>query len=156
MCGRFEGICVKRSEPTAPVLQTPERPLPTGQTIILTLKVLVTAVTVLLLAALAALAAGRPRLHGRLNTVFFALTMITVAGFEVLLQFVDVKAAFDPATRDALRVHLYFAVPSAILLPAMLATGHTGRKRLHIALGIVFGALWTGTFVTGVFFLPHD
>ena len=38
----------------------------TGPIIILTLKVLVTAVTILLLASLAALARGQPRLHGRL------------------------------------------------------------------------------------------
>jgi hypothetical protein len=130
--------------------------LPPGPTIILTLKVLVIAVTVLLLAALAALAAGRPRWHGRLNTVFFALTMLTVLGFETLLQFVDVKSTFDPAARESLRVHLYFAVPSALILPAMLLTGATGRKRLHVALASVFAVLWAGTFVTGVFFLPHE
>lgn len=129
--------------------------MPAGPDIILTLKVLVAAVTVLLLASLAALAAGRPRLHGRLNAVFFALTMLTVAGFEGLLQFVDVKSAFDPAAREALRVHLYFAVPSAIILPAMFLTGWRGWKRLHLALSVVFAAVWAGTFVTGVFFLPH-
>jgi len=129
--------------------------VPTGPEIILTLKVLVTAVTVLLLAALAALAAGKPRWHGRINTLFFVLTMITVASFEVLLQFVDVKSAFDPATREALRIHLYFAVPSAIVLPAMFVTGWTGRKRLHLTLAAAFVPLWSGTFVTGVFFLPH-
>ena len=128
--------------------------MPDGPTIILTLKVLVTTVTVLLLASLTALAAGRPRLHGRINTVFFVLTMLTVAGFETLLQFVDIKSAFDPESRAALRVHLYFAVPSAIVLPAMLYTGATGRKRLHLALSAVFAVLWAGTFVTGVFFLP--
>jgi len=129
--------------------------VPSGPAIILTLKVLVTAVTVLLLASFVALAAGRPRLHGRINTVFFALTMLTVAGFEALLQVVDVKAAFDEPTRAALRTHLYFAVPSAVLLPAMLLTGRAGRKRLHVALGCAFLVLWAGTFVTGVFFLPH-
>lgn len=129
--------------------------MPDGPTIILTLKVLVAAVTVLLLASLAALAAGRPRLHGRLNTVFFALTIATVAGFELLLQFVDVKSAFDPEAREALRVHLYFAVPAALTLPAMLATGWAGRRRMHLALSTVFSVLWAGTFVTGVFFLPH-
>jgi len=129
--------------------------VPAGPDIILTLKVLVTAVTLLLLASLAALAAGKPRLHGRLNAAFFVLTMLTVAGFEGLLQFVDVKSAFDPAAREALRVHLYFAVPSAIILPAMFLTGWAGRKRLHLALSVVFSALWAGTFVTGVFFLPH-
>ena len=127
----------------------------TGPTIILTLKVLVTAVTILLVASLAALAAGNPRLHGRLNAIFFALTMLTVAGFEAVLQFVDVASAFDPAAREALRVHLYFAVPSAIVLPLMYLSGWSGRKRLHRALAVLFATLWVGTFVTGVFFLPH-
>ena len=130
--------------------------MPTGPEIILTLKVLVAAVTAILVASLAALAAGRPRLHGRLNTAFFVLTMSTVAGFELLLQFVDVKSAFDPATRDALRVHLGFAVPSALVLPAMFVTGVRRRKRLHLGLSAVFVTLWAGTFVTGVFFLPHS
>ena len=69
--------------------------LPTGPQIILTLKVLVASVTLLLIASLVALRLRRPRLHGQINTVFFALTMLTVLGFEVLLQFVDVSAAFD-------------------------------------------------------------
>src|SRR4051812_32802603 len=99
--------------------------MPTGPQIILTLKVLVAAVTVLLVASLVALAAGRPRLHGRINTAFFVITMSTVVGFEVLLQFVDVSAAFDADTRAALRVHLCFAVPSAVALPVMLYTGQT-------------------------------
>jgi hypothetical protein len=129
--------------------------VPTGPEIILTLKVLVTAVTVLLLGSLAALAAGRPRLHGRLNAVFLALTLATVAGFEAVLQVVDVKSAFDPAAREALRVHLRFAVPAAVLVPVMYVTGRAGRRRLHVALSGAFAVLWAGTFVTGVFFLPH-
>lgn len=129
--------------------------MPTGPTIILVLKVLVVAVTVLFAASLVALAAGRPRLHGRINTAFFALTMSTVVGFEVLLQFIEVKATFNDAARQALRVHLFFAVPSAVLLPAMFLTGVRRRKQLHLALAVGFVLLWTGTFVTGVFFLPH-
>jgi hypothetical protein len=128
----------------------------TGPQIILTLKVLVIAVTVLLLASLAALALKRPRLHGQMNTVFFVLTLATVLGFEILLQFVDVSANFDAAARQSLRVHLWFSVPSAVLLPAMLYTGKTHRRQTHIALAIAFSILWTGTFVTGVFFLPHQ
>lgn len=130
--------------------------MPTGPEIILTLKVLVAAVTLILVASLAALAAGRPRLHGRLNTAFFVLTMSTVVGFEALLQFVDIKSTFDPAAREALRIHLWFAVPSAVLVPAMFITGVRRRKRLHLALSAAFAALWAGTFVTGVFFLPHS
>ena len=59
--------------------------MPTGPEIILTLKVLVATVTILFAAALAALAAGNKKLHGRINTVFFALTMVTVLGFELLV-----------------------------------------------------------------------
>jgi hypothetical protein len=40
-------------------------------------------------------------------------------------------------------------------MPMMLYTGLTGRRRVHLSLAVVFGALWTGTFLTGVFFLPH-
>lgn len=129
--------------------------MPTGPQIILTLKVLVTAVTLLLLASLVALLLKRPRLHGRINTVFFVLTLVTVLGFEVLLQFVNVSGTFDEPTRRSLRIHLWFAVPSAVLLPVMLLTGKTHRKTIHVAFGVAFGILWAGTFITGVFFLPH-
>ena len=129
--------------------------MPTGPQIILTLKVLVAAVTVLFIMSLVALAAHRPRLHGRINTLFFLLTMLTVLGFEVLLQFVDVSATFDDQSRRALRTHLYFAVPSALLLPVMFITGRTRRRFVHISLGAAFAIMWSGTFVTGVFFLPH-
>src|SRR5262245_39183861 len=119
--------------------------MPTGPQIILTLKVLVAAVTVLFVASLVALACGRRRLHGKINTVFFILTVATVIGFEVLLQFVDVTAAFDEEALRALRVHLCFAVPSALLLPVMLLTGKTGYKAAHVAFGTAFGVMWAGT-----------
>jgi hypothetical protein len=129
--------------------------LPTGPQIILTLKVLVAAVTALLVASLVALLLKQPKWHGRINTAFFVLTMSTVVGFEVLLQFIDVSAAFDDEARRALRVHLWFAVPSAVLLPVMLFTGMSGRKTVHVAFAAAFAIMWMGTFVTGVFFLPH-
>ena len=124
--------------------------MPNGPQIILTLKVLVVAVTVLLLASLVALVVKRPRLHGHINTAFFVLTLTTVIGFEVLLQFVDVSGTFDDASRQALRTHLWFSVPSALLLPAMIVTGKMRRKRLHLVLAAVFSALWTGTVITGL------
>ncbi len=131
--------------------------MPTGSEIILTLKVLVTIVTALLLAAVWAIAVGRRRLHGRLNTAFFVLTMTTVLGFELLIRFgTDVTSAFTPEARQALRVHLCFSVPATLVLPAMLWTGATGRRRAHLPLAAVFAALWAGTFVTGLFFLPHS
>ena len=129
--------------------------MPSGPQIILTLKILVAAVTVLFATSLVALAMKKPRLHGRINTVFFALTMLTVVGFEVLLQFVDVTEKFTPEALQALRIHLWFAVPSAVLLPVMLFTGLTGRKTVHVVFAVAFAIMWTGTFVTGVFFLPH-
>lgn len=131
--------------------------MPTGPEIILTLKVLVTAVTVLFACAVAAILAGRKQLHGRLNTAFFVLTMTTVLGFEVLLRLgTDVTATFSDEARQALRVHLRFAVPAAAVMPLMLWSGLTGRKKLHLSLAVAFVVLWAGTFVTGVFFLPHD
>ncbi len=130
--------------------------MPTGPQIILILKVLVATVTVLLLASLVALAMGKPRLHGQINTMFFALTMLTVFGFEGLIQFgVPITSAFDDAAREALRIHLCFAIPSALLLPIMLFTGKTRRKSIHIAFAVLFSVMWAGTFVTGIFFLPH-
>ena len=55
----------------------------------------------------------------------------------------------------ALRVHLCFSVPAAVLLPVMLYTGLTHRRSLHLVLAVLFAILWLGTFVTGVFYLPH-
>lgn len=122
----------------------------TGPHIILTLKVLVVAVTLLLLASFVALLLKRPRLHGHINTAFFVLTMLTVVAFEALLQWIDVSATFDDAARQALRTHLWFAVPSALLLPAMLVSGKMRRKQLHLALAAVFLLVWTGTVITGL------
>jgi hypothetical protein len=130
--------------------------VPDGPTVILTLKILVSAVTVLFAASLVAIASGRKRLHGWINRVFFALTVTTVIGFELLLRLgTDVTATFSDEAKAALRVHLYFAVPSALLLPVMLVLGLTHRRTAHVAVGILFLVLWAGTFVTGVFFLPH-
>ncbi len=128
----------------------------TGPTIILTLKVLVALVSVILAAALWAIATGRQKLHGKLNTLFFILTMTTVVGFELLLRLgTDVSTTFTDEQRQALRVHLCFAIPSAVLLPVMLISGVKRRRRLHTSIGMAFLLLWIGTFITGVFFLPH-
>ncbi|MBY0460361.1 MAG: hypothetical protein K2V38_23855 [Gemmataceae bacterium] len=128
--------------------------MPTGPQIILTLKVLVVAVTVLLVASLVALVTGRKRLHGQINTVFFALTMLTVVCFEGLLQVVPVSELFSPEARAALRVHLCFSVPATLCLPVMMATGKMHWRRFHTALGLAFALLWAGTVVTGLG-LPH-
>jgi hypothetical protein len=133
--------------------------VPTAGTVILVLKIAVIAVTVLLLCSLAALARGQYRLHGRINTVFFVLTLVALVGLEVVARVLDPNlfaSYFEyHQAQTALRVHLSFSMPAAVLLPFMLITGWRRRRTWHVALAIVFLVLWTGTFVTGVFFLPH-
>jgi hypothetical protein len=135
-----------------------------GPYVIITLKIAVALVTVLFLSSLAALARGNYRLHGRINLAFFVLTLTAVLGLEVVSRLVyplvsgddrDLFSYFDPATRQALRIHLCFSVPSALVLPVMLYLGLTHRRWAHVTLGVLFALLWTGTFVTGIFFLPH-
>lgn len=127
--------------------------------VILALKVAVLTVTALLLASLVALAQGRYRLHGRLNRVVFLLTLAALLGLEGLARLADPLAFreyFDrTGARPALYVHLAFAIPAAGLLCAMLYTGQRHRRRLHVGLGLCFLAVWAGTVLTGVLFLPH-
>jgi hypothetical protein len=129
----------------------------TGPTVLLILKSAVLTVTALLLASLVALARGNYRLHGRINLAFAVLTIGAVLGLEVLVRFIDptIFDYFDAQTRQALSVHLCFSVPAAMLLPVMLYTGLTHRRRVHLTLAVLFGVFWAGTLVTGVFFLPH-
>jgi uncharacterized membrane protein YozB (DUF420 family) len=129
----------------------------TGPRVILTLKVAVASVTLLLLASLVALARGNYRLHGRLNLAFFTLTLTVLLGLEVLARVIDPElfSYFDEETRRRLFIHLSFSVPAALVMPAMLYTGLTHRRRLHLLLAAAFAVLWTGTFITGVFYLPH-
>jgi uncharacterized membrane protein YozB (DUF420 family) len=129
-----------------------------GPYVILILKIAVSAVTLILIAALIAIAFGYQRLHGRLNVVFFTLTLVTLLGFEVLIQVIrpdvfDYIKEHEDLTR-LLRIHLCFSIPSALLMPVMLYTGLSRRRRLHLTLAVVFSILWTGTVVTGVFFMP--
>ena len=130
----------------------------TGPNVILALKVAVAAVTVLLLASLAALVRRNYRLHGRINLAFFILTLAAVLGLEVIIRFIE-PAVFDyirsnPDLNRALKIHLSFSIPSLLLMPAMLYTGLTHRRGVHLALATLFGIAWTGTFITGIFFLP--
>jgi uncharacterized membrane protein YozB (DUF420 family) len=129
----------------------------TGPNVILALKVAVTAVTLLLLLSLLALARGNRRLHGRINIAFFILTVAALVGLEVIVRLLDphIFDYFDADMRWHLRIHLGFALPSALLLPVMLYTGLTGRRDVHIYLAGAFSVLWLGTFLTGVFLLPH-
>jgi hypothetical protein len=128
--------------------------------IILILKIAVVAVTVLLLGSLAALWRGNYRLHGVINKVFFGLTLAALLGLEVVARLLAPDVFSDHFNKHdawaALSTHLAFALPAAVLLFAMLLTGIKRRRALHIALGVLFLGLWTGTFVTGVFFLPHE
>jgi len=133
----------------------------TGPVVILMLKIAVSAVTVLLLTSLAALWLGKYRLHGRINLLFFSLTILALVGFEGIIRIIKPEI-FDyfqmPENADlnrALSIHLWFAIPSALLMPAMLSTGLKKRRNVHLSLAVLFGVLWTGTFVTGIFFLPH-
>jgi hypothetical protein len=127
----------------------------TGPNVILVLKIAVAAVTVLLVTSLALLAMGNYRWHGRVNVVFFALTITAVLGLEVLIRFVDPKLFdyFDESGHRMMRIHLSFSVPSALILPIMLCTGLMRRRRLHVPVGLLFLVCWCGTFVTGIFFL---
>jgi hypothetical protein len=131
----------------------------TGAVVILILKIAVGAVTALLLTSIVALLCGNYRLHGRVNTAFFILTMVAVFGLEVLIRFVQPQIFHelhsDPTLARALFIHLCFSIPSAVVLPFMLYTGRAHRGVAHRALAVLFGVLWTGTFVTGIFFLPH-
>lgn len=131
----------------------------TGDKVILLLKIAVIAVTVLLLISLLVLARGKQRLHGRINIVFFILTLVTLIGFELLIRVIQPELfnyfKDDEDLNRSLNIHLCFAIPSAVLMPFMLWTGLTRRRKLHLTFAWIFGALWIGTFVTGVFTLPH-
>jgi hypothetical protein len=99
-------------------------------------------------------------LHGRLNLAFFVLTLTAVLGLEVLIRFID-PAVFEyihtnESLRNGLRIHLCFAVPALLLMPMMLYTGRTQRRAIHLALASLFAIAWTGTVITGVFFLPTE
>lgn len=125
----------------------------TASNVILTLQIAVAAVTVLLLASLAALWRGRFRLHGRINLVFFALTLAAVLGLEVVVRFVD-PTVFERVDQPSLRTHLCFSIPALVLMIGMLVTGLARLRRVHLTLSVLFGVAWAGTFVTGIFFLP--
>ncbi|MHB1425632.1 MAG: DUF420 domain-containing protein, partial [Gemmataceae bacterium] len=130
----------------------------TGPNVILTLKIAVATVTVLLIAAVVAAARGNYRLHGRINLVFFTLTLMAVLGLELVVRLIAPEVFDyinnDSALRQALNRHLWFSVPSTFVLPAMLYTGLKGYVRVHLSLAACFAVLWSGTFITGIFFLP--
>ena len=129
----------------------------TGPNVIATLKIAVAAVTLILLASLIAVLRGKYRLHGRLNLAFFTLALMAVLGLELVVR-VIAPEVFDYINQDrelrrALNRHLWFSVPSTFVMPAMLYTGLKGYVRVHLTLAVGFAILWTGTVVTGLFFL---
>jgi hypothetical protein len=128
-----------------------------GHHVVLVLKGAVLAVTVLFLLSLVALARGQYRLHGRINRVFFVLTAAALLGLEIVARLVNPNVfdyfENDPGLKRALSVHLCFSLPATLLMPLMLFTGSTHRRNLHLTLAAVFAVLWTGTLVTGIFFL---
>ncbi len=125
----------------------------TGPTVLLILKVAVSAVTLLPAASLVALARGRIRLHGRINMVFFVVTMVTVVAFEVLIRFIEPGLTQFLRQLPYLGIHLCFSISTTLMMPVMLYTGLAGRRRLHLTLAWVFAVAWLGTLITGVFFL---
>jgi hypothetical protein len=129
----------------------------TGWQVILVLKVAVATVTLLFLASFVPLARGNYRMHGRINMAFAILTLGALLGLEALVRLIDPEIFdyFDEAARRALTIHLCFSVPAAVILPAMLFSGLTHRRWLHLRLASLFGFLWTGTVLTGLFLLPH-
>ena len=129
-----------------------------GPNVILGLKIAVIAVTLLLLASLLALA-RQIRLHGRINIVFFVLTVFALFVFEGVIRFLN-REAFDylnadAALRHALNIHLCFSIPSALMMPSMLYTGLIASTDGSPDPSFRFRRLMVGTFITGVFFLPH-
>jgi hypothetical protein len=128
--------------------------------IIFVLKIAVVTVTLLLVGSLIALARGRYRLHGRINLAFFILTVSALVGLELIARLVSPELFEEyleqHGAQSALRIHLWFSVPAALLLGAMLITGSWHKRYLHIGLGVVFLILWVGTFITGVIYLPHE
>src|SRR5438132_8513049 len=130
----------------------------TGPHVILALKIAVLAVTLVFLTSQVALLRGNYRLHGRINLVFFILTAAALLVLEVLVRLIDPRLFdyFDAGTKRILAIHLCFSLPSAAVMPFMLWTGLTHRRTIHLTLAVLFGILWTGTFITGIFFLPHN
>ena len=127
--------------------------------VILSLKYAVGAVTVLLVFSLIALAKGKIKLHGKINLVFFILTVAALFLIEIVVRMID-PMLFSGLWKNAelaksLKIHLCFAVPSAFLMGIMLFTGLKKLKVWHRRVAIVFLVCWVGTFYTGIWWLPN-
>jgi hypothetical protein len=86
----------------------------TAGNVILILKIAVVAVTLLLICSLIALLLRRYRLHGRINLVFFVLTLAALLGLEVVARVIEpdmFQEHFDRTNAwTALYVHLSFSL----------------------------------------------
>lgn len=126
--------------------------------IILILKLAVGLVTVLLCASLIAVYKGNYTLHGRINLAFFVLTLIALLGLEVVVRIISPELFADHFRKydavNALNIHLGFAMPAAVMMPFMLFSGLKRHRAWHLGMSALFLILWTGTFVTGIFYLP--
>ncbi len=127
--------------------------------VILSLKYAVGAVTLLLCISLVALANGKVRLHGKINLMFFILTLAALFLFEIVVRMID-PVLFSGLWKNvelakSLKIHLCFAVPSALLMGIMLFTGLRRLKTWHRGVSVVFLVCWFGTFYTGIFWLPN-
>ena len=108
----------------------------TGPEVILVLKVAVCAVTLLLLTALIAVARGNYWLHGRINMVFFVLTVTALFGLELVARVIDPALFdyFDERTRRILAIHLCSDLRDDLaVIPALRNTGPILRVPLPIA-----------------------
>lgn len=117
------------------------------------------AVTLLLCISLVALANGKVRLHGKINLMFFILTLAALFLFEIVVRMID-PVLFSGLWKNvelakSLKIHLCFAVPSALLMGIMLFTGLRRLKTWHRGVSVVFLVCWFGTFYTGIFWLPN-
>src|SRR5713226_2045455 len=84
----------------------------TAENVVIALKVAVGTVTLLLLASLLALVRGNYRLHGRINTVFFVLTLTALLSLEVVARLLqpDIFDGYfaNPDTATTFKIHLAF------------------------------------------------
>lgn len=132
----------------------------TPTVVILALKYAVGAVSVLLCFSLIALAKGKVQLHGKINVVFFVLTLAALILFEIVVRMIDPELFFglwkNAELAKSLKIHLCFAVPSAFLMGIMLFTGLRKWKVWHRRVAVVFLVCWIGTFYTGIFWLPNQ
>jgi hypothetical protein len=80
---------------------------------------------------------------------------MALLGLELVVRLIDPNLFRYLDDDPYLTIHLCFSVPAAAVMALMLYTGLTHRRSVHLKLAVLFSILWTGTFITGIFFLPH-